>query len=61
MIFNFRKRQKKIELQERVIDNAQKEHIKTVDSYIEKQQALNKILSNGVTLEIKKAIGSKHD
>ena len=60
MIFNFRKREHKVTQQEEVIDAKQRQLNRKMDKDIQAFKELNKVLDNGITLEIKKAIGGKH-
>lgn len=60
MIFNFRKKELHIELKEREIQQAKHELHKKIDNDIRNINKLNKVLSNGITLEIYKATGGRH-
>jgi len=60
MIFNFRKRERKIEAQDKVIQEVKRQHTRQVNKDIKAIQQLNEILDNGVTLEIKNAIRGNH-
>lgn len=55
MILRFKNREKRIELKEGAIQRANQQLKKTIDSDIKVQKAINKILANGITLEIYKA------
>lgn len=57
MIFMFKKREAKIEEQEQEIKNAKQVLHRKINRDLKKQNELIQILSNGITLEIKKAIG----
>lgn len=60
MIFNFRKPERRIKEQDKVISEVQRQHTRKVNADIKAIQQLNSILDNGITLEIKKAMGGKH-
>lgn len=57
MILMFKKREVKIEEQEQEIKNAKKVLHRKINRDLKKQNELIQILSNGITLEIKRAIG----
>lgn len=59
MIINFRKRELKIELQEKEIQHVKKEFHKDIRKTVIMQKKVNKLLSNGITLEIYHALGHK--
>lgn len=60
MIFMFKKREAKIQKQEKDITNAKKVLHRKINRDLKEQHELINILSNGITLEIKQAIGGKH-
>lgn len=60
MIFMFKKREAKIEEQEKDIKNAKQVLHRKINKDIKKQNELIELLSNGITLEIKRAVGGKH-
>ena len=59
MIINFRKRELKIELQEKEIQSIKKDFHKDIRKTVAMQKKVNKILSNGITFEIYQATGHK--
>lgn len=59
MIINFRKRELKIELQEKEIQHVKKEFHKDIRKTVAMQKKVNKLLANGITLEIYQATGHK--
>lgn len=60
MIFNFRKHERKIDEKEKVIVEQKRRQTRKMDSDINKLKAINKILDNGITLEIRKGMGNHH-
>lgn len=60
MFFTFKKREEKIERREADIDDAKKVLHRKMNRDLKKQNELIDILSNGITLEIKKGMGSHH-
>lgn len=60
MFFMFKKREAEIERQEQDIDDAKKVLHKKMNRDLKKQNELIDILSNGITLEIKKGMGGHH-
>lgn len=59
MIFNFRKRELRIELKEREIHQATRDFHKQIQKDRENVQKINAVLSNGITIRIAKAAGHK--
>lgn len=59
MMFNFRKQEEKIQRQEHEIQRAKKEFHKDIRKTVIMQKKVNKLLSNGITLEIYHALGHK--
>lgn len=60
MIFMFRKREAKIKSREKDITNAKQVLHRKINRDLKEQNELISILKNGITLEIKQAIGGKH-
>lgn len=60
MLFNFRKRERHSDIKEQLISTKQDQLTHKIDEDINAYKQLNKVLSNGITIEIKKAIGGKH-
>lgn len=60
MFFMFKKREATIEKKEQDIKNAKKVLHRKISRDIKKQNELIEILSNGITLEIKKGLGNPH-
>lgn len=60
MFFMFKKREAHIKQQEKDIKNAKQVLHRKINKDLRKQQDLIDILSNGITLEIKKGLGAKH-
>lgn len=52
MIFDFRKREKHIEAKEKEIQRQKKAFHKDIKQTVKMQKRVNKLLSNGITLEI---------
>lgn len=55
MILNFRKRERAIEAKEKVITKERQKFHKDANKTIHKLEEINKVLGNGITLEIGKA------
>lgn len=60
MIFNFRKRELVIEMKEKEIQEAKKKLHSRIDRDIRSVSRLNKVLANGVTLQVYKATGGRN-
>lgn len=60
MIFNFYKKQHHTVVKEKAINAKQEQLNRKMDKDIRSLRELNRILDNGVTLEIKKGLGGKH-
>lgn len=58
MIFNFRKHERHIAEKEKVISEKKRQETRKVNADIDKLRKINKILDNGITLEIKKGLGN---
>lgn len=59
MILNFRKRELRIEIKERQIEEAKIQLHEMIDNDRKNIKKINKVLSNGITLKIAKATGHK--
>lgn len=60
MLFMFKKREAKIERREKDIKNAKQVLHRKINRDLKKQNELIDILSNGITLEIRKGLGNPH-
>lgn len=60
MIFNFRKHERRIDEKEQAIRIKKQQQTRKVNADIDKIKAINRILDNGITLEIRKGLGAKH-
>lgn len=59
MILHFKRREAKIEKQEVEIQRIKKEFHKDIRKTVIMQKKINKVLANGITLEIYHALGHK--
>lgn len=59
MMFNFKKQEAKIKKQEHEIQRVKKEFHKDIRKTVTMQKKINKVLANGITLEIYHALGHK--
>lgn len=59
-MFGFKKREAKIERQEKEITDAKRQLHRKINQDLRKQNELIDILNNGISIEIKKAIGGSH-
>ena len=62
LLFNRKKNrmQERADAQEKKIEGVKKDFHKKVDTDLEKVRKINKVLSNGVTLQVFHAVGGKH-
>jgi len=60
MFVLFKKKEAAIEVQEKEIQRIKRDFHRKIDMTVKQQKKVNKILANGITLEIYHATGGKH-